>query len=115
MNERRLLKRRHLIYYLSVEDIDTDRALGHLVDVTADGIMLMSPEPIQAGQVFRLRMTIPTEADGTRQTIEFQAKSVRCGKDVNPDFFDTGFHMVSLTPTQLGLIETLIEDHGFRD
>jgi hypothetical protein len=115
MNERRLLKRRHLIYYLSVEDVDTNRLLGHLVDVTPDGIMLMSPEPIEAGKVFRLRMTIPAGSEGTPQTIEFQARSVRSGKDVNPDFFDTGFHMVSLTPAQLGLIETLIDDHGFRD
>lgn len=115
MNERRLLKRRHLIYYLSVDDLDTGRALGHLVDVTAEGIMLMSQEPIPEGLVFRLRMTIPAGAEGTRQTIEFQAKSVRSSTDVNPDFFDTGFHMVSLTPAQLGLIETLIDDHGFRD
>jgi hypothetical protein len=115
MNEQRLLKRRHLLYYLSVEDTDTGRLLGHLVDVTADGIMLMSLEPIPTGQLFRLRMTIPPGADGTRQTIEFQARSVRSGKDVNPDFFDTGFHLVDLTPAQLGLIETLIDDHGFRD
>ena len=115
MSERRHLKRRHLLYYLSVEDIDTGRLLGHLVDVTADGIMLMGAEPIQAGQVFRLRMTVPAGAEGTSQTIDFQAKSVRSGKDVNPDFFDTGFHMVSLTPTQLGLMETLIDDYGFRD
>ena len=47
--------------------------------------------------------------------MEFQAESVRCGKDINPDFFDTGFHLVSLTPTQLGQIKTLIEDHGFND
>jgi hypothetical protein len=47
--------------------------------------------------------------------MEFQAESVRCGKDINPDFFDTGFHLVSLTPTQLGLIKTLIDDHGFSD
>jgi hypothetical protein len=115
MEERRHLKRRHLIYYLSVEDIDTGRALGHLVDVTPDGIMLMSQEPIQTEQVFRLRMTIPAGATGSRETIEFQARSVRSSKDVNPDFFDTGFHTVSLTPTQLGLIETLIDDYGFRD
>ena len=115
MEERRLLKRRHLIYYLSVEDIDTGRLLGHLVDVTAEGIMLMSSDPIETGRVFRLRMTIPAGAEGTSQAVEFQAKSIRTGKDVNPDFFDTGFHMVSLTPSQLGLIETLIDDHGFRD
>jgi len=115
MDERRQLKRRHLIYYLSVEDIDTGHTLGHLVDVNPDGIMLMSPEPIQSGKVFRLRMTIPVGAEGARQTMEFQAESVRCGKDINPDFFDTGFHLVSLTPTQLGLIKTLIDDHGFSD
>jgi hypothetical protein len=115
MNERRLLKRRHLIYYLSVEDVDTGRVLGHLVDVTSAGIMLMSPDAIPTGRVFQLRMTLPAEADGDKQTIAFQATSVRCGKDVNPDFFDTGFHLASLTPAQLSLIETLIDDHGFRD
>ena len=44
MDERRHLKRRHLIYYLSVEDIDTGRTLGHLVDVNPGGIMGRPPE-----------------------------------------------------------------------
>ncbi len=115
MDERRQLKRRHLIYYLQVEDIDTGRLLGHLVDVSPGGVMLMSEDAIQVDTVFHLRMKIPGGASGTLQTIEFQAKSVRSGKDINPDFYDTGFHMVSLSPAQLGQLETLIDDYGFRD
>jgi hypothetical protein len=115
MAERGQLKRRHLIYYLRVIDVETDHVLGHLVDVTTDGIMLMSPEAIPADRVFHLRMMLPAEAGETQQAVEFEARSARSGKDLNPDFFDTGFHLVSLTPKQLARLVTLIEDHGFRD
>ena len=56
MNEKRKLNRRHLIYYLRVFDRDTSILIGHLVDITAEGIMLISEDPIETDNIFQLKM-----------------------------------------------------------
>jgi hypothetical protein len=115
MHERRQLRRRHLIYYLRVIDTRTGRLLGHLVDVTTDGMMLMSPEPIPVGERFRLRMALPSDEEAQPETIEFEARSLWSRQDLNPDFHDTGFQFVGPSPRQMAAVATLIDDHGFRD
>lgn len=110
----RTLKRRHLIYYLEVIDVESNQILGHLVDVTKRGIMLISKEPIEVGRAFFLRMKLP-EGIADKPHLEFHAKSVWTGKDINPDFYDTGFEVIDLSPMANENIQNLIEQMGFLD
>ncbi len=110
----RTLKRRHLIYYLEVIDIESNQILGHLVDVTLKGIMLISKEPIEVGKSFSLRMKLP-EGIADELHLEFHAKSVWTGKDINPDFYDTGFEVIDLPSAAKENIQNLIEQMGFSD
>jgi len=111
---KRKLKRRHLIYYLRVYDRQRETLLGHLADITIDGMMLMSEVQIQAGTDFAFRMTLPEGFEKTRE-ITFEARSIWSKKDVNPDFYATGFKFNNINPDDEALIETLINDFGFRD
>ncbi len=113
MPERRKLKRRHLIYYLRVFDRATGRLLGHLVDLTPDGMMMMSERPVRVGRAVGLRMVLPGSSG--EQTVEFEATSRWTSRDVNPDFYDTGFELAKISRKHLAQIETLIDDFGFRD
>jgi hypothetical protein len=113
--DKRSVKRRHLIYYLSVTDAAAGRPLGHLVDVTTEGIMLLSRDPIPVGRTFALRMALPSGVSEHVEDVEFEAKSLWCQKDANPDFYDTGFQLMSTSPRQLAVIGTLISDYGFAD
>ena len=90
MAERRELKRRHLIYYLRVFDRNTDKIIGHLVDITTEGLMLISEGPLETDAIFELRMDLPSEIEGVRK-MDCLAHSRWCRKDDNPDFFNTGF------------------------
>jgi hypothetical protein len=114
MPERRKLKRRHLLYYLRVYNADTRRLVGHLVDITPDGVLIMSDQAIRLGRSIRLRMNLPGPPRDN-QALEFQATSLWRRRDVNPDFWDTGFQTMDLSRKQAVAIETLIEDYGFRD
>ena len=60
MDEKREIKRRHLIYYLRVFDRKTDQLLGHLVNITPQGIMLISEESLATDTTFQLRMKLPS-------------------------------------------------------
>ena len=113
MTERKF-KRRHLIYYLRVYDRSTGVLIGHLADITTDGIMLVSEAPIKTDKDFKFKMTLPAELEGSRD-ITFDASSIWSHKDVNPDFYATGFKIDNIERKDIELIEILIDTFGFRD
>lgn len=113
MEEKRKIYRRHLIYYLRVFDIATGNLLGHLVDITTEGIMLISETPIETGLTFQLRMDLPAFVFG-KPELHFEARSVWCQSDVNTDFYDTGFQLIDISEQDQHIIEQIIEEYGFR-
>lgn len=111
-NEQRKFKRAHLIYYLRVFDRQTDKMIGHLVNITPDGVMLISEEPLEAGLKFQLRMLLKS-AIGNKEHLDFEAESLWSNNDINPDFFDTGFKLTEIDPADKAIIEELIQEYGF--
>ena len=114
MFEKRNLKRRHLIYYLRIMDQETNELLGHLVDITSEGIMLISEAPLPLNKVFHLRMMLPKEIIG-KEVLEFSAQSLWSKKDINPDFYDTGFKLIDLIEADARRVDQLIHHFGFQD
>jgi hypothetical protein len=114
MEERRKVKRRHLLYYGRVYDENIRRLLGYLVDITENGFMLLSEDRYPVGITRRLKLEV-TEDVGQGPYIEFNAKSIWCEHDVDPSRFDTGFEIEDIKPSDKELIQTIIEKYGFRD
>jgi hypothetical protein len=114
MTARRKFKRRYLMYYSRVFDRKTGRVLGYLVDLTPEGIMIISEEPIETEQTFRLRMDLP-EGLSTKGNLDFEAASVWCKADIDPHFYGTGFQISEVSPDDIALIERMIQEYGFRD
>ncbi len=107
--ERRKIARRHLVFYLRIFDGMSSRVLGHLVDISTKGAMLVCDEPIQLNQEFRLRMRLPKDIGG-RTELVIDAKSMWCRPDTNPDFFLVGFRLTALGSEYKGCIKRLITD-----
>ena len=114
MEERRKLRRRHLIYYLRVFDRNTDELVGHLVDVTTEGVMLMSEDPFGLGPVYQLRMVLPEAIEGSTQ-VHFDAKCIWCREGIAPGFYDSGFDLLAISREHKQEIERLIVEYGFQD
>lgn len=112
--EKRQVKRRHLVFYLRVFDGRSGRVLGHVVDISAEGIMLLSDVPIETNEIHRLRMRMPSEMTDSNEIL-FTATSRWCKRDENPDFYITGFQMHDLTEEHKSQIATLIEGYSFND
>ncbi|MCB2184274.1 MAG: PilZ domain-containing protein [Desulfobulbaceae bacterium] len=112
MTKSRVLKRHHLIYYLEVHDHETEKLLGHLVDITTRGIKLISKEKIELNRTFILKLILP-EGYFNQREIHFEGKSLWSSNDVNPDFFDTGFEVTSLSTEERKIIRKMIEQIGF--
>ncbi|MFH1062606.1 MAG: PilZ domain-containing protein [Candidatus Omnitrophota bacterium] len=110
----RKIKRRHLIYYLRVYDAAKGPLLGHIADISTDGVMIISELSIPIATDFTLKMIMPRELEGTKELI-FQARSLWSKKDVNPDFYANGFKIQAINSADAELIEYLIDEFGFRD
>jgi len=110
-DDRRKTQRKYLIYYLRVFDQNTGNLVGHIVDISPEGVMLISESPIEVDMVFQFRMDLPTDTGKTHA--DFSARSIWCQRDANPDFYDTGFHLLEIEEGDVSAIEQLIRLYGF--
>jgi hypothetical protein len=112
--DKRRLKRRHLIYYLRVFSNPGGELIGHLVDITGEGVMLISEKPVAKDTEYEMRMVLPFEILSV-EAILFKATCIWSKKDVNPDFYASGFKIEGLAASDIKIIEELIEQYGFND
>jgi c-di-GMP-binding flagellar brake protein YcgR len=116
-SERRNLRqadRWYLVYYLRVFDGMSRKILGHLVDISEQGIMLICDNPVEVNEDYRLRMLLPSQMKD-RDEIIFSATSRWCKSDVNPDFYLVGFQIHDLAPAIREIIVSLIKDFSYNN
>lgn len=113
-NEQRQATRRHLVFYLRIFDGMSSRVMGHLMDISADGLMLLSDGPIEVNGEYRLRMRLPKEVSGSNEIV-FGAVSRWCRQDDNPDFYVTGFKIQDMDDGTRESVSRLVEEFGFLD
>ena len=75
--------------------------------------MMISEGPIPSGKDFSLRMQLPANITG-REEIEFSAHCLWCKKDINPDFYVSGYRINTITPQEAKTITALINAYGFK-
>lgn len=114
MEDRRKLKRRYIMFYSRVFDRSTGLLIGYLSDITTEGTMIISEEPIATDKTYRLNMDLPEDVFG-KGHLTFIAKCVWSKPDVNPNFFMSGFQLENIDPLDVQIIQRIIEDYGFRD
>ncbi|MEN8200451.1 MAG: PilZ domain-containing protein [Thermodesulfobacteriota bacterium] len=112
--EKRRITRRHLVFYLRVFDGMSSRVLGHMIDISQSGLMLLSDEPVAVNEEHRLRMGLPWEIAGSEEVV-FNAVSRWCRPDENPDFFMSGFQIQDIDNEAQELIRFLIDEFGISD
>ena len=115
IQERRKLKRRSLAYYMLVMDANTEEMMGHLVDLTPQGLMLDSPKPLPLETDFRLRLdTMPDISD--KIYIKFTARAKWCLPDaIETYLFDIGFSIIDINQQDAEIIKKIAEKYAARD
>ena len=114
MDERRKLKRRHIMFYSRVFDRKTGKLLGYLGNITIEGVMVISEAPINTGENYKLRMDLP-EYIYKKPVLNFQAISLWCENDVDPNFYNTGFQLKGIAQEDNDIIASFINDYGLRE
>jgi hypothetical protein len=112
--EQRKEHRRHIIYYLQIQEPETGKVIGRLVDITTIGIMIISEKALKPGKEISLRISLPEEFPNAKH-IDIFGESVWCHKDVNPDYYAIGFRINQPSESEITVIRELIAEYGFRD
>jgi hypothetical protein len=114
MEERRSFRRRHHFYYSRVFDESTKKMAGRLVDLTTEGMKIISEEPIESKKTFKFKLVLPKSIEG-KKTLTIEAKSRWSKQASNPDLYDSGFELVNITAKKDRTIRQLIQTSCFED
>lgn len=110
--ELRQVGRKYLVFYLRVYDGASSHIVGHLVDISERGVMLVCDEPVPVNASYHLRMRLPTQMKESSEVL-FDAVCKWCKTDANPDFYLAGFFMENLEPVSRELILALMRDFSY--
>ena len=111
-SKKRISERKNLVYYLKVTDTETNQPLGHAVDISNQGFMLIVGKPIEPEALFQLKMLLPEEIQGNRY-FEFSSMSRWCRQDDDPDYYNVGFQFANVSAEDAQLISRVIEKYCF--
>lgn len=114
MQDRRDLRRRHLMFHLRVYDADTGEEMGALTDLSPDGLMVTGEKRLTLGRTFEMYMELP-QALSPSGRIEFTAKVAWSSNDVNPAFYDTGFRDLEVDDEARAALTQLMEEFDLQD
>ena len=114
MGENRRRRRHHTNTFLAVYDRSTEELLGRLVDMSTEGVRLLSIGAIESDAIFQFRVNLPVEIKGSKEIV-FDAKSVWSNKDKVSHQYSTGFQILDLSRNEFDKIDLLIHGSLFSD
>lgn len=110
MVEKRSIPRRKPNAIIKVSDEITGDDLGHVANLTPEGLMLVSRAPIPLGSIFQLGIRDPSWTGGIAN-ICFGAESVWASQTEDAGgYFWSGFSIIDISGEAADFIEHWIED-----
>lgn len=111
MDDRRRESRKYLSYFSRVIDRDSGYMLGYLVDMTTGGALLVGNIFLQPNSVLKLRLDLP-DGFGSQEQLDLEVQTVWSRPDKDPEFYRTGMKLININPSDLILLERLLNLHG---
>jgi len=117
MNNARTKLRQRPVNYFEVYDYQTRTFRGSLVDLTTEGLRLLSERPMLPGEIHRLQLHLPQAVNG-RLEITFEAECRWCNECTShllAGTFGIGLQLRNLRPDTRNQIERFIASPHFLD
>ena len=111
MNIARKLERKEINQTIDVIDIINGGKFGELINITVEGLMVMTETEIPTQSIYQLSIKLPVELHGSN-TVELGADCLWCRKDENFHRFWAGFQIIDASDTAVKQIEELIEAYS---
>ena len=107
MEDYRHRPRKNTPHVVKAFDTETGHFVGRVVDITADGMMLVAADQITIGRVIKLRVILPVMVQHKTDVV-IEARAVWCEPDENPSFYKTGLHFENLPGEEGFLLEDVM-------
>jgi len=108
MKKHRRRPRKNTPHLVKVLDVSTGRPLGRVVDITADGMMLVAENKFEIGTLISVRVILPVMVQA-RTDVHLEAKAVWCKQDSNPQYYKVGFQFENLSGDDGFLLEDVMQ------
>lgn len=109
MSDKRRLARKVANIILEISDHNTGSRLGQVVNVTTEGLLLISKKPIAVDAVFQMDMHL-NESVGDVEKITFGATALWSSPARQAESYWTGFHIIDISPETSAIIEQMVND-----
>ena len=107
MKELRKLERDHVSSRLEVYDLDSGQLLGRVVDLHAEGLMLLSETPIELDRTWALQVNLPMTLNGVSEfTLGAESRWKR--ESIGGQQFWTGLQFTNLPDESRQCIEKMV-------
>ncbi|WP_150276950.1 PilZ domain-containing protein [Halopseudomonas salina] len=107
MYEKRKLERKTVSTSLEVYDLDTGNHLGRVVDLHAEGLMLLSDRPIDLYKHYALQVSLPMTLNGLTEFF-LDAESLWNRESLAGGQYWTGLHFTQLPEASRTCIEKMV-------
>jgi len=91
-----------------IMDAHSDKVLGQLVNLSTDGLMLVSPSCINCGIVCQIR--IPLVTGNRKVEIIVGVESLWCEDANDSGSYWTGFHIIDISPEHQDVLNSVVGD-----
>lgn len=108
MQDKRSQVRKKANDIVEVFDRSTDLCVGKIVNLTTDGMMLISDAPIPINTIFQLRISFPELIEGV-DFIDCGAETLWYSPTNDESTFWTGFQIIDIAEKDAGIIDKVIE------
>lgn len=107
MQDYRHRPRKNTPHVVKAFDAKQGEYIGRIVDITADGMMLVTKQRYTVGRTFQIRVMLPVMVQ-QKTDITVQSRIIWCEADSSPGFFKTGFQFVNLAGEDGFLLEDVM-------
>lgn len=108
---RRKLPRLTLSRVVPIEDVINGGVLGELVNLTADGLMLMTDRPVSPQAVFQLALRLP-ESIGGADRIDIGADCLWSRRSDDYHRYWAGFAIIDISERDRERLAVLLAEYG---
>ncbi len=107
MQDYRHRPRRNTPHIVKAFDAENGDYFGRVVDITADGMMVVTKQQFTTGRTFHLRIMLPVMVRH-KTDVTVEARVIWCERDSSPGFSKTGVQFVNLPGEDGFLIEDVM-------
>ncbi len=113
MSKLRMERRRKIMTFTPVYDLDAKVLLGYLGDLTLKGALLVSEKPVEIDRKLSLAIEFReiSEKPGKRMTIS--ARVAWCKQETNRTYYNAGLEFMGLTEPKKRAIQEILGKYQF--